>query len=870
MLPWLVVKELGDNALDSADAAGHPGAVEISVDPRGNLIVTDAGTGLPDATAEQIAKLFCVDRPMVSSKLLRRPTRGAVGNGLRVCLGYLTATRGKLVIETGSLRVELAPEIDGSSRIVGSSTSKPRQGLRLTAFAGDAPFADEHLAWAKDAIELAQQSGEPSFTGRPSPHWFDCDHFRTLLRAAVGNPSVRQFLHELDGCAGSRAQTKIAVQFLRRPVADLTVTEAADLLAAAQAATKPPKARVLRPLGRDAVISAGYAIAEGAFTEGEHAPYVEVPFLVECWADGFFPDEQTDHLTSVLYMNRTRAMAPCTGNAWHGQLDLSISGTALHVPVPAGPDDSIEINITSPTFRLTSDAKTPDCQPFREALIEAIGKAAKQAGRDIAAQMSSEQKRAATHRQRQQCEDAQAQRLADREMRQKRLAQIEALKTERKALPTIRDVVLELLPGALEIELASGLMFGTRRLVYRIRDQVLRRTGKELTQSYFEDLLTDIEAEKGDLSPLLYREPRGSFSIPHRYGSATPLGTLTVRAFQRPAWTFNKVLLIEKEDLRLMLEQAGWGERNDCLLMSCKGYSTRAGRDLIDAIAETTEPVKVFCVHDADAAGTLIQHTVQHATKARAARKIEVIDLGLQPWEGVALGLDVERVVVEHRKDGTPKRRPVGDYVREREGRIKGETWEQWLQHARFELNAFTSAQLIDWLDRKMAEHGTGKLIPPDDILIDGFGERVRNRAEQAVEATIEKRTKDRIAAVEAERERAIAPIRMEIASISGPLLAEISRLTAHLDKQLAEVSEPFKRRIAATYTEASEINREVETHRAIKRTIPTIELLRAGIDVAFSESPSLHWVTVLGEIAEVTEIGAIEIHLGDAEGGAA
>jgi hypothetical protein len=223
-------------------------------------------------------------------------------------------------------------------------------------------------------------------------------------------------------------------------------------------------------------------------------------------------------------------------------------------------------------------------------------------------------------------------------------------------------------------------------------------------------------------------------------------------------------------------------------------------------------------------------------------------------------------VVVEHRKASTPKRRTVGDYVRERKGRIKGETWEQWLQHARFELNAFTSAELIDWLDRKMAEHCTGKLIPPDDILIDGFGERVRNRAEQAVEATIEKRTKNRIAAVEAERVRAIAPIQMEIARISGPLLSEISRLTAHLDKQLAEVSEPFKQRIAATYTEAAGINREAETQRAIKRTIPTIELLRADIGVAFSESPSLHWAD---DIAEITEIGAIEIHLGDAEGGA-
>ena len=33
-LPWLVAKELCDNALDAADAAGRPGAVEIGVDPR--------------------------------------------------------------------------------------------------------------------------------------------------------------------------------------------------------------------------------------------------------------------------------------------------------------------------------------------------------------------------------------------------------------------------------------------------------------------------------------------------------------------------------------------------------------------------------------------------------------------------------------------------------------------------------------------------------------------------------------------------------------------------------------------------------------------------------------------------------------------
>ena len=101
-------------------------------------------------------------------------------------------------------------------------------------------------------------------------------------------------------------------------------------------------------------------------------------------------------------------------------------------------------------------------------------------------------------------------------------------------------------------------------------------------QSYFDALLTDIENELGrDLSPLMFRDPRGAFYIPH-LAITTPLGTESVRAFRRPTWTFNKVLVIEKEDFVRALAVDGWGERNDCLLASCKGFSTRALRDLID------------------------------------------------------------------------------------------------------------------------------------------------------------------------------------------------------------------------------------------------------------------------------------------------
>jgi hypothetical protein len=282
-----------------------------------------------------------------------------------------------------------------------------RRGLRLIAVAVDTPLTSGDLVWARDAIDLAQQAGQAAFTGKPSPHWLDVDHFRVLLSSAVGDVSVRHFLDRLDGCSGSRARTDIAAQFLRRSAASLNEAEAAALLVRAQAATKAPKVKALRPLGRDAIpASAGYALASGTFTEGQHAPRAQIPFLVECWAEAFSSEERPGtSLACIPFMNRTRALAPCTGNAWAGHLDISISGTLIHEPAPAGPHYELVLNITSPMFRLTSDGKTPDCQPFRAALKEAIGNAAKQAGREIAALINSEEKRAAAQYRQQQREE---------------------------------------------------------------------------------------------------------------------------------------------------------------------------------------------------------------------------------------------------------------------------------------------------------------------------------------------------------------------------------------------------------------------------------------------------------------------------------
>ena len=139
---------------------------------------------------------------------------------------------------------------------------------------------------------------------------------------------------------------------------------------------RPPKARALCPLGRDAVPCGGYAVAEGAFTEGAHEPRATIHFIVETWANAYTANEQSNGLTAAVYMNRTRALIPLVGSVWDGWLELTIGSTRIRVPVPQGPHYSLDIAITSPMFRLTSDGKQPDCTPFAQALKEAIGKAA--------------------------------------------------------------------------------------------------------------------------------------------------------------------------------------------------------------------------------------------------------------------------------------------------------------------------------------------------------------------------------------------------------------------------------------------------------------------------------------------------------------
>ena len=146
----LALKELVDNALDVSPATVSADPLDGTFD---RFFVQDDGPGMaggPDAIARQ----FSINRPLISTKLWRLPTRGALGNGLRVVMGTVAASSGSLVVMTRNQRIELAPQEDGSTAATATPIDFPL-GTRIEITFGPALPRDPHaLEWARLAIVL--------------------------------------------------------------------------------------------------------------------------------------------------------------------------------------------------------------------------------------------------------------------------------------------------------------------------------------------------------------------------------------------------------------------------------------------------------------------------------------------------------------------------------------------------------------------------------------------------------------------------------------------------------------------------------------------------------------------------------------------
>jgi hypothetical protein len=370
----LVLKELVDNGLD------HPSA-EVQAGWAGTDLayVEDNGPGL-DGTPEEIASLFSIRRPMRSSKLLRLPQRGALGNGLRVVSGAVLASSGSLAVITRNLRVELRPEADGSTTVVSTAPVNHPRGTRVEVGFGLAVPRDvDTFAWAQDAIHLANHG--KGYDGRSSPFWYDASQFHELLLAHGPQP-LRGLVAQLDGCTGAKAGEIVAAAGLdRMPCNSVNRQQATALLQAAREYARPVSAERLGAVGRNVYPGYYYAIEHGNAFVGSAEPRADIPFVVEAWATKLRSQSEAQRLT--ILVNRTPV--PGDIHAYRGSdKRIVLGGGNLDYSLSDGPTKGafdIFVNVTTPFCPIVSDGKSPDLEPFAQEILGAVLTAIKKAQR---------------------------------------------------------------------------------------------------------------------------------------------------------------------------------------------------------------------------------------------------------------------------------------------------------------------------------------------------------------------------------------------------------------------------------------------------------------------------------------------------------
>jgi hypothetical protein len=265
-----------------------------------------------------------------------------------------------------------------------------------------------------------------------------------------------------------------------------------------------------------------------------------------------------------------------------------------------------------------------------------------------------------------------------------------------------------------------------RQIFYAARPLIEVQTDKPLNYSYFSQTLLPNYIDEHGVDWDVNYDDRGHFIEPHT-GRIIGLGSLNVRAYLNkvdrlrledagfasaaiktfgPDGCYGALLYIEKEGFMPLFERVRLAQRYDIAIMSSKGMSVTAARQLADALAGEWG-VPLLVLHDFDSAGIIIKDTLENDTRRYTySSPPTVVDLGLHYG-------DIGRLTPE------PYESKISDERLARAG--IGRVAIDFLRSQRVELNAMTSRQLVDFVENKLRQHGIRKVIPNSKTLADTY-----------------------------------------------------------------------------------------------------------------------------------------------------
>jgi hypothetical protein len=349
-----------------------------------------------------------------------------------------------------------------------------------------------------------------------------------------------------------------------------------------------------------------------------------------------------------------------------------------------------------------------------------------------------------------------AKRQADRQGRVNR-HDLERLRLRKAPKQTIKDACYLVMTEAyLEASGNGRYPANARQVMYSARRRVLHMTGgrwvknsSTFTQHYLPDYIDEHPSRTAGWDVVF--DARGHISEPHT-GRELGLGGVAVRAYvenwtkaevsntpaidfeqlarvptRGPVHRFGAVLFVEKEGFDALLRQARLANRFDLAIMSTKGMSVTAARQLVDSLSQAGLPI--FILHDFDKSGLSILHTLRTDSRRYTFwSRPNMIDLGLRLTDVRDMNLESEPVEYDSKADPRIGLRKAGATEAECTFLVRDNTHPGHLvwRGERVELNAMTSEQFIAFVERKLAEHGVEKVVPDHDTLANAYRRAVR------------------------------------------------------------------------------------------------------------------------------------------------
>lgn len=755
-----LLKELVDNSLDACESASIAPVIEVSVE--GNTIrVTDNGPGL---SRDIIEKALDYSIRVSTNAAYVSPTRGQLGNALKcvwaapfvingeqgrvevesvgihhdidVRLDHIrqepviTHTKSESTVKTGA-RITLHWDFSARQLLVSGAPDFYRDASRLLAhYASLNPhaiftFNDETYPRTADIVKW--NPSDPT-----SPHWYTPERLRDLMSRHIArgdDMSVRDFVAQFRGLSGTSKRKAVGelAQLSGCTIQDMvqdgkvSMPAVAALLDAMQEHSIPIKADKLGYVGEAHVRQwMGDSIYPQSFQYKRLTADIEgMPYVVEV-ATGVFNDH-----SQVRRILSGANFTPLASNPFAivGEC-LSENRCAVYDPC------LVWVHVITPRLDFTDRGKSradlPRGVPVSKA-IEATCKFWKAIKRD-----------------------------SDREGRARQRRIDEAVKREKREKLTVKAAAYQVMEAAyLKASNDGTLPANARQIMYAARGEVLRLTGKDkMDDAYFtQTLLPNFMDEHPDLTEgwdVAY-DDRGNFIEPHTRRKI-PLGTLKVRGYLQswhdpvvgkgrptvsasivdtsgPSGRYRFALFVEKEGFNALLDQAEIAERWDIATFSTKGMSVTAARRLVDRLSD--HGVTILVAHDFDKSGFDILTKLFTDTRRYKFRNTpKVVDLGLRMDDIRDMDLEAETVTYDSDKDPREILRQQGATEDELAMLVSGGRAGFW-RGQRVELNAMTSQQFLDWLERKLEQAGVKKVIPDVETLRAAF-----SRARQIARVT--------------------------------------------------------------------------------------------------------------------------------------